>query len=81
MSKTQGTEFPTMYNPFTPATVGGPGPDSTTDHSLPTEDMVSGLMQKKHFTKKEVTPWPADLVRSWSVVTMNPSDRLDVPWE
>ena len=45
--------------------------------------MISGLMQEKNFAKEEVTPWSEDLVSSWSIVTMSPTDlvdRLDVPW-
>ena len=42
----------------TPVTVGGPGPDSTTEHSLPPEDMIPGLMQKKNFADEEMTRGP-----------------------
>ena len=38
---------------------------------------------KKTFSADEVDPWPVGLVNSWMVVTMSPSDLVDVlelPW-
>ena len=57
--------------------------DLEENHLLPPAAIIPGIMQLKTFTTMEVALWPADLVSSWSIMMMSPSelvDLLNMPW-